>query len=1079
MCNLINEKIFQIVILLLSLLSSTLAQAKFDLPPLETDAKKLSFLLQVREQIPKLFADAAAYDIDLFDLLDNEAKLVELLQKNHVNFDQLYAEKKYIKMTIQPTADIWIGQIEIDPKAIGDWKNSLHQKIKDTEELVRFDDLVVDTQKMLDLDPVQLLNKFGMVDKKNKELLNKFRDKNKKLLECKKQANVYEKFRCIFNSYESLSGLPNLVPKKEINRIMKAILEEERILPLLHLAIIKEYKHPQNWQSLTDVVDTLRSEDLLFLSDKKDGLKPILLTFFNNDESDARFKLTLERIHKELEGLSKKTTSRATKITKGIELLEVPPTVGIFRGCVGGDCSSRYSFPYPNDPHERVFLIKKLKSGLKENNNHQLKGYVSTTEIIVDGEPALYVVTISGVNVSAADTELIFRGLDEAKEKLGVKLIVLPESKKLGELINFPAIRGVYEKHLHKNSSRISIQYQNQDIRNEIQNYQPSSKYNSASYDHMANNMNGAVLSFNSDKNVSITIKRIKQARNNSPSLNQENVFDFIYELNKSNGKNAIKRILQIDEVVKIFGDGSAEKIENFFQLIGADGTSKRQRMKVSEFRNYVITTIKKLNFDLSYSYIEKFSKLMHGGYLLCEDIFSEDNMEKTADFLGRIASVDDNFYVTMAREHRVKIFNTKKFAKYKTLFYENLDAIYFEDFSKGIKFFKYAETIDEKTFQKLISIITNSQLDLRFRKAAIEAFHTIPPNDYGMLMNSLVSCLKEGNQIGYPAAELLLKIGQQDDMFTKNLISLLNDGPKSGLNEFLLVLRVLALNNPHFAHEVANNPMVVKIFTECLNDVSGQELIKILGMMRVVAVNNPALIGCFFDHLKRAQKMKKYAEIGGIVEAIIGDSVHDSSEIENNPVLIEVFINCLNDAQGKEFVGILRALRAVITNNSHVAKKIANNSLFVKAFINRLHHALGCELIEITGMLKIPAFRQIAGEVIEVLINRLENAHSHETEIISRLEELADDYFICDHFMNNILFTEALIRCLNSRSKDIRSRVIGIITYTMPKDSKSIDYLMVYVRQHVYSDVSETAKLLFGDDYRKFFARSADCNLL
>jgi hypothetical protein len=113
----------------LCLLTTTFAYASFVLPPLQTDDDKLAFLLQVRKEIPKLFVDAAKYDIDLFTVLDNEAELVSLL-KNYPRFDELYSDKKYFNITIKPTADIWVGEVKIKPEAIEAWKKSIFDKIQ-------------------------------------------------------------------------------------------------------------------------------------------------------------------------------------------------------------------------------------------------------------------------------------------------------------------------------------------------------------------------------------------------------------------------------------------------------------------------------------------------------------------------------------------------------------------------------------------------------------------------------------------------------------------------------------------------------------------------------------------------------------------------------------------------------------------------------------------------------------------------------------------------------------------------------------------------------------------------------------
>jgi hypothetical protein len=254
---------------------------------------------------------------------------------------------------------------------------------------------------------------------------------------------------------------------------------------------------------------------------KNDVLKPILADYFKDEK---RLSRALSFIHKEINNYASDTISNQTKVTSSIELVQVPPQIGIFRGCIGGDCSSQFSFPYPNDPHEKVFYIK----------TKTLKGYVSTTEVMVGAEKALYVITISGANVSAEDVELIFRGFEKAKEALGVKHIILPTLNNLAGLINFPNIRAVYENHIKKSNHSIEIVYQDKEIRDAIEKYKPWSGYNAGAYDHSDRNKNGVVLLI---KNNPVKVEIAERLLPQDKSFSNEDLFEFIRELRSSGRK--------------------------------------------------------------------------------------------------------------------------------------------------------------------------------------------------------------------------------------------------------------------------------------------------------------------------------------------------------------------------------------------------------------------------------------------------------------------------------------------------------------------------------------------------------------
>src|SRR5690606_15109147 len=50
-------------------------------PPVRTNLDKLKFLIWVHRQMPSLFQDAGQFKIDLFKILEDQSKLLELLAK--------------------------------------------------------------------------------------------------------------------------------------------------------------------------------------------------------------------------------------------------------------------------------------------------------------------------------------------------------------------------------------------------------------------------------------------------------------------------------------------------------------------------------------------------------------------------------------------------------------------------------------------------------------------------------------------------------------------------------------------------------------------------------------------------------------------------------------------------------------------------------------------------------------------------------------------------------------------------------------------------------------------------------------
>ena len=188
-----------------------------------------------------------------------------------------------------------------------------------------------------------------------------------------------------------------------------------------------------------------------------------------------------------------------TEIDSSLNLVEVPPELGIFRGNVGDDCATTHSFGYANSPLERVFII--------HNKRGEEVGYLNGSHITLpNGEKGFFINTIAGKNISGAMTDTIFSGMEKAKEALGVEKIVLLGNRQEKNNINYIAIRDSYQKH---RGQTVRLSFPDEKIRDVID----QGSYDSAKYLEEAN------LLDNTNSNTAIFVR--EQEKRNNTSIKQ------------------------------------------------------------------------------------------------------------------------------------------------------------------------------------------------------------------------------------------------------------------------------------------------------------------------------------------------------------------------------------------------------------------------------------------------------------------------------------------------------------------------------------------------------------------------------
>jgi HEAT repeat protein len=549
-----------------------------------------------------------------------------------------------------------------------DWKNNLKQNIFNLKELYPQLNLQEVSRLITELknhvihdDPRQILSKIGESHQQPGKKTLKFEQAQwNALVQCKRQTQLIDRFSCLKANYKTLEGLPHLPNEDDLSRIIQSIDSEQKLYPLIELDVLIK-RNPQalgisTWQELESEVEQLTSADLTHLNDREDALRPLIEQSLNADpqhntplppQITQRF---LDGIHKRIHSFASQTKTKPVVARDPIRLTQVLPQLGIFRGCTGGDCSSQFSFPYPNDPHEMVFFIEDLdaptrpapevpdgndstttqasKSDELPSKDRKLKGYVSATVVdLPNHKKGLYVITISGQRVNAKDTELILRGLEHRKKELGVDHIILPAQSRINDLINFPEIKGIYDSHT-QGREEIPIQYQNLELRKEIETFKPSSGYNRGKYDHSEQNRTGVVLKFN-DKNTQFPVVDLTQHEDlklTHTDLNQyskSEIIELLLDLHHSGRMNLIQRILAIPGI-KI----NENELNSLFRSL-----EKGHPVSVAEYREIINKNLLALGIP---HLLEKKPYFIYPGILNCTDFYSKENIENAARLISK-----------------------------------------------------------------------------------------------------------------------------------------------------------------------------------------------------------------------------------------------------------------------------------------------------------------------------------------------------------------------------------------------------------------------------------------------------------
>lgn len=228
-------------------------------------------------------------------------------------------------------------------------------------------------------------------------------------------------------------------------------------------------------ETVLERLGTFDIDTLTYLADEADNLRPVFEKFTSNRGVS--------------EWLTKDVTVSLTKVfnrapTTLVELtpvilVEQPWWYGIIRGFISGDCSSKHSFPYPNDPGERTFFVAEPSAPT------EFKGSVSLSSMIKNGKRVLYLSAIGGPRMSPADAYTILYGLHQLRATLGYDGVELPTALNLKGLVNSDELQKTINE-IASSGKDGPIAYENPTVRAIIRDL--PSIHNNGTYDSPASN---------------------------------------------------------------------------------------------------------------------------------------------------------------------------------------------------------------------------------------------------------------------------------------------------------------------------------------------------------------------------------------------------------------------------------------------------------------------------------------------------------------------------------------------------------------------------------------------------------------
>jgi hypothetical protein len=605
----------------------------WDKAPLTSDLEKLRYLVQVREVIPNLFEDSAQHQIELLKILDDQRRALEALKPHQRYHEQLLDRRPLLEIQIDRPKDAPQAETHVAPSAVDYWRAKIRRTAEkipvQTHSPSEFVLKKISTiQKELSLSPEGLLT--GLIQQLPGSEL---RDQAFRLSTNEAKSTFLRQHlpdplpgSFAFSKHElsdpgkaaALTRLGNLIAR-EIAMDRNALEKELREWVQLRIVLqAPDGKLKGSRDRLIELADHLGEAELSALSDFQQELpsrvKGLLKNLEGRIPNTAQSRDRLLRLAKEpiLQATRETRTEPGPAASTRLTLREVPPGIGIFRGCAGSDCSTQHSFPYPNHPDERVYFI--------QDEQGRLKGYASGSLMTSGPDTVFYLHTVAGPNLSRADARTVVSAIHREVKAIGANQLVLPRQSRHRSLLNYIPIREVFGDAVD-GLPETKISHSKPRLRSELEKFR--SDFNLESEDLARMNASGILIPshYSETSEVKLTTKShslppFDPTRKVTPS----DAIELALDLNRGGAMESLIRVLRAQRI-------SETRFESLLKIL-----ENRKELPTDEYLRAADSALKR--FGLDRRAIDSRPHLGYMGRLRASDALSPERQATSVETL-------------------------------------------------------------------------------------------------------------------------------------------------------------------------------------------------------------------------------------------------------------------------------------------------------------------------------------------------------------------------------------------------------------------------------------------------------------
>lgn len=433
----------------------------------ESARRNFGTLLAMRQLIPDVFVRAAKYDIGLNTLLMQQIELVNQLAQFSTYAESAQQRAPLLGLQLSVLSQSQIVTKRLDPARIGQWRNAMKviqtslAGVQDAEAVIiqRIGAISLSASGASGL-ATGLINLISAA-RRAAIFAMKPADKIAALRE-ELTENMMEKG---FDPRRVGVAADRMTKEEALNTLERRFAHETELrnLMMFHVEmqgtegklISPEEQAARLMAAGEAELDSVINSEVLKrrLAILEARLKPL------GDRIASAAKSTgANAIRRFASDISTSFIEEISAPASNLFLQEVPPQLAYLRGLIAGDCATEYSAGYANSPFERVFFILDDKG--------ETKGYLSTTKTTVAGKPNLYLHTLTGRRISAADASVVLTGVLQNLELFGVNQATVASETQIPKLINFVGPREEVNKVGSSEGSAVVTQtYLDQELR--------------------------------------------------------------------------------------------------------------------------------------------------------------------------------------------------------------------------------------------------------------------------------------------------------------------------------------------------------------------------------------------------------------------------------------------------------------------------------------------------------------------------------------------------------------------------------------------------------------------------------------